>query len=235
MPPNPPSRAAVLKRAASLIAQALAELQMSRENGASAVEQELATNRAALHELSASIERHIADEREQHISLAGQLTTLAAVVVQAVDPRRVVARAIGEHGIVWERGVQVLDDSPQIDCAGHRTRRLPLNVFGVRVRSEPVGIRRPCGRTVDSCQKCSRRLGDRDGRLVDATELLGAGVHVPPPAGSLVHTHWNPVVPLGESQVIANEVARSPLLPAAIARFTSADCTKPGRTVVSFE
>ncbi len=49
------------------------------------MQQELASNRAALQELAASLERHIADEREQHVSLAGQLTTLAGSLDRLVN------------------------------------------------------------------------------------------------------------------------------------------------------
>src|SRR6185369_743934 len=46
-----------------------------------------------------------------------------------------------------------------------------------------------------------------------------------PDAGLLVQTHWNPVVPFGESHVALKDVS-SPLR----TTLTSADWTKPGRS-----
>ena len=71
-------------RAALLIAQALTELQ---QDGASqvAVREELATNRATLEKLAANIERHLTEEREQHVALGGQLTTLAGSLDRLVN------------------------------------------------------------------------------------------------------------------------------------------------------
>ena len=70
-------------RAASLIASALAELQDGKSN--SDVRQELTANRAVLLELASTIERHLAEEREQHVTLGGQLTTLAGSLDRLVD------------------------------------------------------------------------------------------------------------------------------------------------------
>jgi hypothetical protein len=64
-------------RAASLIAQALAELQDANTIEAANARKEIAANRATLDELAQNIERHLAEEREQHVALGGQLTTLA--------------------------------------------------------------------------------------------------------------------------------------------------------------
>jgi hypothetical protein len=64
-------------RAALLIAQALSELQDANALEAAEARKELASNRAALEALAANIERHLAEEREQHVALGGQLTTLA--------------------------------------------------------------------------------------------------------------------------------------------------------------
>jgi hypothetical protein len=64
-------------RAASLIAQALAELQDANAIEAANARKEIAANRATLDELAQNIERHLAEEREQHVALGGQLTTLA--------------------------------------------------------------------------------------------------------------------------------------------------------------
>lgn len=64
-------------RAASLIARALGELQSAGGGSDDATRSELAAQRAILSELSAKLERHLAEEREQHLALGGQLTTLA--------------------------------------------------------------------------------------------------------------------------------------------------------------
>lgn len=72
-------------RAASLIAQALAELQEANAIEAAEARTELATNRTALQELTANIERHLAEEREQHVALGGQLSTLAGSLDRLVN------------------------------------------------------------------------------------------------------------------------------------------------------
>jgi hypothetical protein len=70
-------REGATNRAALLIAQALSELQDANALEAAEARKELASNRAALEALAANIERHLAEEREQHVALGGQLTTLA--------------------------------------------------------------------------------------------------------------------------------------------------------------
>jgi hypothetical protein len=72
-------------RAASLIAQALAELQDAHAAEANEAHKELATNRAVLQELAVTIERHLAEEREQHVALGGQLATLAGSLDRLVS------------------------------------------------------------------------------------------------------------------------------------------------------
>jgi hypothetical protein len=69
-PPSPADEAT--QRAANLLAQALAELQQAAVNGTD----ELAT-RAALEALAQRIERQLADEKEQRLVLASQLSGLA--------------------------------------------------------------------------------------------------------------------------------------------------------------
>ncbi|MGE0687631.1 MAG: hypothetical protein AB7P33_12865, partial [Dehalococcoidia bacterium] len=72
-------------RAASLIAQALAELQEANAVEASEARKELAANRAAIQELTANIERHLVEEREQNVALGGQLSTLAGSLDRLVN------------------------------------------------------------------------------------------------------------------------------------------------------
>ncbi len=78
-------REAATNRAASLIAQAFAELQEANAIEAAEARKELATNRAALQELTVNIERHLAEEREQNVALGGQLSTLAGSLDRLVN------------------------------------------------------------------------------------------------------------------------------------------------------
>ena len=72
-------------RAAALIAQALAELQQSNASQVSEARQEISSSRAVLQELSSKIEVHLAGEREQHVALGGQLSTLAGSLDRLVN------------------------------------------------------------------------------------------------------------------------------------------------------
>jgi hypothetical protein len=75
-----------ISRVATLIAQALAELQRQPENDvARAAREELAATRTALLDLTARLESHLADEKEQRLVLAGQLSTLAGSLDRLVD------------------------------------------------------------------------------------------------------------------------------------------------------
>ena len=70
------------ERAATLIAQALAELR----NGSDAdLRQELSSHRAILLELASTVERHLSEQREQNLNLGGQLTTLAGSLDRLVS------------------------------------------------------------------------------------------------------------------------------------------------------
>ena len=48
----------------------------------------------------------------------------------------------------------------------------------MRTRCESGSVRRPCGGRVDGIEEGTRRRGDRERRLVDAAELVGAGMDV---------------------------------------------------------
>jgi len=69
-------------RAAELIARALSEL---HQTSPSDVHEELKANRSALQDLTSRIDRHLAEEREQHLALGGQLTTLAGSLDRLVS------------------------------------------------------------------------------------------------------------------------------------------------------
>jgi hypothetical protein len=64
-------------RAASLIAQALGELQRSTASEVGKARQDLLSSREILQNLASGMERHLAEEKEQHLVLASQLTNLA--------------------------------------------------------------------------------------------------------------------------------------------------------------
>lgn len=77
----------IVSRVASLLAQALTELQQQSPAwaAAEAARQELAASRAGLQELASHLERQLADEKEQRLVLANQLTGLAASLDRLVD------------------------------------------------------------------------------------------------------------------------------------------------------
>ena len=79
------SREDATNRAASLIAQALSELQQGASSQVAEARQEITSSRAAIQELAANVERHLTEEREQHIALGGQLTTLAGSLDRLVN------------------------------------------------------------------------------------------------------------------------------------------------------
>ncbi len=64
-------------RAATLIAQALGEMQRSTASEVGLARQELVSSREVLQNLAQSMERHLTEEKEQHLVLANQLTNLA--------------------------------------------------------------------------------------------------------------------------------------------------------------
>ena len=74
-----PSAEETANRVASLIAQALIELQQHSPaaDGVEAARQDLVASRVALEQLAERLERQFADEREQRLLLAGQLSGLA--------------------------------------------------------------------------------------------------------------------------------------------------------------
>lgn len=72
-------------RAAALIAQALSELQASNAAQVAEARSEMTAGRAILQDLSNKIERHLAEEREQHVALGGQLSTLAGSLDRLVN------------------------------------------------------------------------------------------------------------------------------------------------------
>ena len=76
-----------LDRAASLIAKALAELQRDAAGdiNVAAIHDELSASRAAIEALAARFERQMADELEQRLLLAGQLTNLATSLDRLVN------------------------------------------------------------------------------------------------------------------------------------------------------
>ncbi len=69
------------QRAALLIAQALAELQQASRDQSP----ELAASLSISQDIAAQIERQLAEEKEQHAVVAGQLTTLAGSLDQLVS------------------------------------------------------------------------------------------------------------------------------------------------------
>jgi hypothetical protein len=64
-------------RAASLIAQALNQIQQSAGTDATVAREELAASRKAIETLARRMEAQMAEEKEQRLLLAGQLTNLA--------------------------------------------------------------------------------------------------------------------------------------------------------------
>lgn len=72
-------------RAAALIAQALSELQQQQASQVSDTRQEISSSRAVLQDLSTKIEKHLTEEREQHVALGGQLSTLAGSLDRLVN------------------------------------------------------------------------------------------------------------------------------------------------------
>lgn len=79
------------RRAALLIAQALIELQ----NGSSA-SQELASSRAVLQDLAQRMELQLAEDREQRLALAGQLTNLAGSLDRLVGHLQGLSQLMGD-------------------------------------------------------------------------------------------------------------------------------------------
>lgn len=74
-----------MNRAASLLAQALRELQQAAAAESGTTRQELAESRAVLDRLAQRFEQQLAEEREQRLVLAGQLTTLASSLDRLVS------------------------------------------------------------------------------------------------------------------------------------------------------
>lgn len=71
------SREDATSRAAGLIARALAELQEAKAQEVAEAREGDTSSRAVLEDLAARIETHLVEEREQHVALGGQLSTLA--------------------------------------------------------------------------------------------------------------------------------------------------------------
>jgi hypothetical protein len=74
-----------VNRAASLLAQALRELQSAAAADAGSTKQALADSRSALDRLVQRFEQQLAEEKEQRLVLAGQLTTLASSLDRLVS------------------------------------------------------------------------------------------------------------------------------------------------------
>lgn len=89
-------RDAANERAAALIAEALAELQRTGAAEAGDVRQEIAASRAVIESLATSIERHLAEERDQHVALGDQLGTLAGSLDRLVSHLQGLATLMAE-------------------------------------------------------------------------------------------------------------------------------------------
>ena len=86
-----------ISRVAALIAQALTELQRQPDNDVTrAAREELAATRRALLDLTSRLETHLADEKEQRVVLAGQLSTLAASLDRLVNHLQGISELIAE-------------------------------------------------------------------------------------------------------------------------------------------
>ncbi len=103
-----------MSRAASLIAQALGELQRTAASQTSDVRQELAANRAALEELSERFQRQLNEEKEQRVVLAGQLTGLATSLDRLVTHLQGLSQLMAD---LLERLAQPAEPVPQAEPA----------------------------------------------------------------------------------------------------------------------
>jgi len=74
-----------LTRAASLLVQALREVQQAGGAETAAMRQDIADSRGALQLLAAKLEQQLAQEQEQRLVLAGQLTGLASALDRLVS------------------------------------------------------------------------------------------------------------------------------------------------------
>ena len=97
-----------------------------------------------------------------------------------MHPGREIAGAGGDEGVLRQILAQPHHDLAEVDAAGLRRRLLgPVEIIGVR----GLGLRAP-GNLVRRLQafqrrgKAGRRRVDRQMRMIDAAELLGAGMHM---------------------------------------------------------
>ena len=82
---QPHSEEEALNRAASFLVQALREVQRANSAENAAIRRDLAESRAALQQLAARFESQLAQEQEQRVMLAGQLTGLATALDRLVS------------------------------------------------------------------------------------------------------------------------------------------------------
>ena len=108
-----------------------------------------------------------------------ELRAIAAVAVEPVQPRRVVAGAVGEDRVVGQPRIEPRDDLPHVERAGNRSRRTPRDALRFDV-ANGAGPRRRVDRrfAVHRGKKGTRRRRDGERRLVDAAQLVGVRVNV---------------------------------------------------------
>jgi hypothetical protein len=85
-----------VNRAASFIARALQEVYRANNSSAAAIRRELAQNRTAMEKLAQRLDQQLAQEQEQRVLLASQLTSLATALDRLVDHLQGLSRLMAE-------------------------------------------------------------------------------------------------------------------------------------------
>ena len=123
------------------------------------------------------------DRRRDSVShravVRSELGPETAMAIEAMQPHRVVACAVGQNRVLRQALAQLRHHLPQIELTGHRPRLLPRQIVAVRLAGvcEPGRVRNGCHLRQRGCKCRHRRLyGER--RLEHASELLAARVNV---------------------------------------------------------
>ena len=135
------------------------------------------TSRSAMHGLGRDRRRHAIAHRAD---VRCELRAKAAVAVQPVQPRRVVAGAVGHDRVVGQPRVEPLHDAARGrarpgPAAASATRHSPRALRLRGPRRPPRGARVSA---VSAARNVAGRRRDRERGLVDAAQLLGTGMDV---------------------------------------------------------
>ncbi len=128
-----------------------------------------------MHEFGCDSRRHAVSHRTAR---RPELGAQSRVLIETVHPQREIAGAVSDYGFRRHAFAQVDDHFAHVERARRCDRLLPRFVCGAR----GMGVFRPRRldrRELDCCRSKFRHAGiDQQIALINAAELLGAGVHV---------------------------------------------------------